>query len=223
MKIIPKFLLPGIVGVTVYLVIHKLFPEKVESFDQDPTAAVRGGDNDVRLFTRVFRSIMKDRAVKIALLAAFGTAGVTCFQDEIVALFKNDSFKSVCSEDTKGNLKVLCDIIEEYELNSHTEQMKEIIISTNLSNEHKISLLKIKLDFIINGECGGKRRFLIISIIGLILTFTISGVGGLALILEALYRLFKEGKISKAVYVQLLKVLSKRWIKSPTSIEHLDS
>ncbi len=43
------------------------------------------------------------------------------------------------------------------------------------------------------------------------LTFTVSGVGGLALILEALYRLFQEGKISKALYEQTVKALARKW------------
>merc|ERR1712087_217253 len=210
MRNISKFLLPSIVGVSVYLVVHKLFPEKVKSFDEDPMTAVRGGDAEIKLFTRVLRALMTDRALKLALIAAFSTAGVTFFHDEIIALLADDTFNSVCVKDTDGNLKIMCDIIEEYELKSQTTQMKEIILSTHLSNEHKISLLKIKLDFIINGECAGKSRFLIMTLLGVILTFTISGVGGLALVLEALYRLFQEGKISKTVYAQILKVLSKR-------------
>ena len=195
MRTISKFLLPSIVGVSVYLVVHKLFPEKVKSFDEDPMTGVRGGDAKIKLFTRVLRALMTDRALKIALIAAFGTAGVTFFHDEIIALLADDTFNSVCVKDTDGDLKIMCDIIEEYELKSHTTQMKEIILSTHLSNEHKISLLKIKLDFIINGECAGKSRFLIMTLLGVTLTFTISGVGGLALVLEALYRLFQESKI----------------------------
>jgi hypothetical protein len=46
-----------------------------------------------------------------------------------------------------------------------------------LSQEQKISLLKIKIDFTINGEFGGKIRFLVVAILGAFLTFTISGVG----------------------------------------------
>jgi hypothetical protein len=100
--------------------------------------------------------------------------------------------------------------------------MKEIILSTHLSNEHKISLIKIKLDFIINGECAGKTRFLIMTLLGITLTFIISGVDGLALVLEALYHLFQEGKISKAVYAQVLKVLSKRLFGKAVLVEHLN-
>ena len=41
------------------------------------------------------------------------------------------------------------------------------------------------------------------AIIVAISTFSVSGIGSLTLILEALYRLFQEGKVSKA--------LGKRW------------
>ena len=223
MRTIPKFLLPSIVGVSVYLVIHKLFPEKVKSFDEDPLTAVRGGDDEIKLFTKIFRAIMTDRALKLGLIATFSTAAVTFFQDEIVALLAEDVFNSICVRDTDGNLKILCDIVEEYDLKSHTTQLKELILSNNLSREHKVSLLKIKLDFIINGQCRGKGRFLIMALLGVILTFTISGVGGLSLILEALYRLLKEGKISRAVYNQIVESLSKRRFRTPVPIEHLNS
>jgi hypothetical protein len=59
------------------------------------------------------------------------------------------------------------------------------------------------------------------AILAAILTFTISGVSGLALILEALYRLFQEGKISKAVYKQMIKALAKRWGGNAVPVEHL--
>jgi hypothetical protein len=97
--------------------------------------------------------------------------------------------------------------------------MKSLIVSNNIGMEEKISLLKIKLNFIINGECAGKRKFLVAAILAAVITVTISGVGGLALILEALLQLFEEGKISKALYKQLVKILAKRWgAKIP--IEH---
>jgi hypothetical protein len=51
------------------------------------------------------------------------------------------------------------------------------------------------------------------------MTVCVSGVGGLALFLEALYRLFQEGKISRALYEQILKAVAKKWGK--VSIKHL--
>ena len=127
----------------------------------------------------------------------------------------------------EGDLKIVCDTVKEHDLHLYIKTMREIIVSKNISDEHKISFLKIKLDFIINVECGGKIRFLVMA--GAILTFTISGLGGLALILEALYSLLQEGKISKAVYTQIVKALPKRCVGSvvvslsfcPIPVEHL--
>lgn len=121
----------------------------------------------------------------------------------------------------EGNLKIVCDIVKEHDLHLHTKTMREIIVSKNLSDEHKISLLKIKLDFIINVECMGKIRFLVRAILAAIRIFTISDVGGLVIILEALYRLFQERKISKVVYTQIVKALAKRCRGSTVPVEHL--
>jgi len=212
MKLISKFLLPSIVGVSVYLIVNKLFPEKIKSFDEDPMTGLRGSGELTKIFPEIFKKFLTDRSLKVGLLALFGTAAFQYFQNEIEALLIDDVFNHVCvRRDAEGNLKIICEIVKELDLPSHTKAMREIIVSNTLSDEHKISLLKIKLDFIINGECAGKFWFLVMAIIATILAFTISGVGGLALILEALYRLFQERKISKAVYNQIIKALAKRW------------
>lgn len=88
-------------------------------------------------------------------------------------------------------------IIQEHDLNSDTKEIKKLILSNELSQENKISLLKIKLDYIVNGECEGKMRFVVVFLIGLIITFTISCRGGFTIILEALYQLFQAGKVRK--------------------------
>ena len=83
----------------------------------------------------------------------------------------------------KRDLTIVCDIIKGPDLDFSIKIMREIGISKKIKNEHNISLLKIKFDFIINGE---KCRFLAMGIIVRKLTFTISGICGLALLLEAL-------------------------------------
>ena len=217
---ISKLLLPSMVGVSVYIIVNKLFPEKVESFERDPLKDLRGGDK-MKLAQQIAKNILKDKALKIAILSVFATAGIQHFQSEIEGLLIDDVFKHICIRDVDGDLKVVCEIIQEHDLNSHAKSIKSLIVSNDLNQEQKISLLKIKLDFIINGECGGKKRFLVMAIIGAVLTFTISGVGGLALILEALYRLFQEGKIGKALYKQIVKALVRKWEGKNVPIEHL--
>lgn len=156
---IPKLLLPSIVGVSFYLIVHKYFPEKVKSFEEDHLTGLRGGG-----FPKIFEKIFTDRALKIGLLALFGTSAIQYFQDEIEALLIDDVFTHVCVRDAEGNLKIVCDVVNELDLRLHTKAIREILVSKTLSNEHKISLLKIKLDFIINGECEGKFRFLVMYI-----------------------------------------------------------
>jgi hypothetical protein len=207
---ISKILLPSIVGIVVYLTINKLFPEKLESWEKDPIKGLRGGDR-MRLVKQITERLLKDKALKIAIIYVFATAGIQHFQSEIEALLVDDVFNTLCVNGVEDSeLKVVGDIVQEHNLNSHAKSIKSLLVSNNLSQEQKISLLKIKLDFIINGEYSGKRRFLVMTIIGAVLAFSVSGVGGLALILEALYRLFQEGKISKALYKQIVKALTKR-------------
>ena len=215
---ISKVLLPSIVGVSVYIIINRLFPEKVKGFEK----GLRGGSgSNINLVKEIVKKILKDKALKIALLSIFATAGIQHFQSEIETLLTDEVFKHICIRDVDGQLKVVCNIIQEHDLNLHAKSIKSLIVSNELTQEQKISLLKIKLDFIINGECGGKTRFLVVAIIGAVLTFTISGVGGLALILEALYRLFQEGRLGKALYKQILKALARKWGAKNVPIEHL--
>jgi hypothetical protein len=208
MKKLSSILLPTIIGISVYIVVSKLFPEK----------DLRGGDI-VRnnLIKEIIKKMLNDRALKIALISVFATAGVQYFNQEIEKLLVDDVFNQICVKEVDGQLKIVCDIIKEHELNLHSKSIKELIVSSNLSKDDKINLLKIKLDFIINGECAGKKRFVIISILAALITVCVSGVGGLAIFLEALYRLFQEGKISRALYEQILKIVTKKVTKVPVN------
>lgn len=221
---IPKILVPSIVAISVYLIISKFFPEKVEieSFKKNPDSLqdIRGGAR-MLLAKQIAKKILNDKALKLAILSLFATAGIQHFQSEIEKLLIDDVFNHICIQNVDGNLKVVCDIIQENNLSVHTKDIKSLLIGTVLTQEQKINLLKVKLDFIINGECGGKTRFLVMAILGAVLTFTISGIGGLTLILEALYRLFQEGKMSKALYKQIVKALARKWGGNAIPLDYL--
>ena len=220
MAFISRSLLPTIVGISVYIIINKFFPETVEVFQTDSKYVRGGSQTKMFLAKRIAKKLLKDKALKLAILSVFATAGIQYFQSEIEALLVDDGFRKLCDQKVDGELKIVSDIIQEHDLHLHTNSMKTLIVSNSLGREEKINLLKIKLDFIINGECAGKKRFLLMAILGAVLSFTVSGVGGLALILEALYRLFQEGKISRALYKQILKGLAKRW-GARVPVEHL--
>lgn len=217
-----KLLLPGIVGFSAYLIANKFFPEEMKSFD-DPLTGLRGDGRLAKIFPKIFKRFSRfsrDRALKIGLLALFGTTAFLYFQ-ELEALLIDDVFDYFCVQEAEKNLKIGCGISEEPELLLHTNNMRDIIVDDILSDEHKLFLLKLKLDILINGECMERSRFVVMGIIVALLTFTISNVGGLVLLVEALYRLVQQGKISKALYKQILKALAKRWGKNAVPVEYL--
>lgn len=215
---LPKILLPTILAITAYIIVDRLFPEKAENPLQD----LRGGGTDKLNFVkRIVKKILADRALKIGMLTLFASAGVQHFQTEVETLLVDEVFNEICLQKVDGQLKIVCDIVKEHELNLHAKSIKSLIIANDLTQDQKISLLKIKLDFIINGECRGKTRFWILASLGGVLIVTVSGVGGLALILEALYRLFEEGKIGKALYKQILKILAGKWVRKNVPVKHL--
>jgi len=209
-----KIIIPTVVGIVVYLIINKLFPEKeIQNIEKE----LRGGGEGESWIRSLIAKIMTDKALKIALCSVFATAGIQHFQSEIEALLADEIFQKICVKEVDGELKIVCDIIKEHELDLHTKSLRELIVSENIGREDKIKLLKIKLDYIINGECLGKKRFVIVFLLGIIITVTISGIGGLGLILEALYRLFQEGKISRALYEAIVKALG----KNKVPVDHL--
>ena len=73
-----------------YLIVNKIFPEKIKSFDQDPMTSLRGGDGTTKIFSKIVKKIWTDRDLKIGLLALFGTAALQHFQVEIEALLIDD-------------------------------------------------------------------------------------------------------------------------------------
>ena len=212
---ISRIVVPSLVSISIYVAISKFFPEVVNNLD-------KYSEKDLKtILKRILKKIAKNRALKIAILSGFATAGIQHFQSEVEKLLVDDVFDHICTTYVDGKLRIVCNIIQEHDLDLHAQSMKSVIIANDLNHEEKISLLKIKLDFIINGTYPGKKRFLIMSLIGMILAFTISGVGGLAIILEALYRLFQEGKISRALYKQIVKALARTWVGRAIPTDYL--
>lgn len=216
------FLLPSVVGVVTYRIAHRLFSgsnsknlkNNKKGFKKDPVADLRsGGKLKRRIFFKIMAKVANDPALKIALVAMFTTTGALIFYEEILSFLAHDAFKKTCTLNAKGQLRVLCDVVEELGI-------KTLIIDENIPYEQKLNLLTIKLDYIINGSGPKKTRFVFLILFGIILMGTLSGISGLALILDALLRLFKEGKLSRATYEYLVITAKRNWTGNPESIEH---
>ena len=94
----PKILLPSLVGVSVYLLVNRFFPEELEKVKNvenkpDSVTGLRGGS------------------------------------------------------DTRS--KLVNKIVRDHELDLHAQSIRSLIIHKSLTDEQKISLLRIKLDYII--------------------------------------------------------------------------
>jgi hypothetical protein len=208
-----RFLLQTIVSVSVYLFLEKFFPEKKGFSQKTADDGIRGGDSNLLTKAqKIAKAILKNRNMKVALITLFLTAGANAFVEEIQSLLVNQGIIELCAKNKElgdPQLKVICRIIEDNDLLDQSKAMRKLIAANDISNEHKIALLKIKFDSLINGEYVGKKRFILTILLGLILTFTISGIGGLSLLLEALRRLWEEGKISEILYRKLVKIALK--------------
>lgn len=66
---LPKIVLPTIVGVTVYIIVDRLFPEEVE---KDPFKDLRGGGGKANLVKEIVKKILKDKFYLSLLQLEFG-------------------------------------------------------------------------------------------------------------------------------------------------------
>lgn len=97
-----------------------------------------------------------------------------------------------------------------------SQSLKTLVGHNNLTREYKITLLKIKLDYLINGDHNFERKFLLQVILTITIALCFSGIGGLALFLDPFRRLLKEGRISDAFYQEILKMVASRLLKGKT-------
>jgi len=208
-----KIFVPSIIGVLTYIIANKLVRKNLPP--KNPSTDLRGGNGDtVEIVTKtIFEKFTENGPLKLALISVFVTAMYYNFDDEIQKLLAADVFKLLSKKETKGNLKIVCYIVKEYNLDIHSPTMSELIVASHLSNPSKINLLKIKLDYLINGEFSGKKHFILKTVLSIILVITISGSGilSISLFLEALYKLFKEGRISEALYKQIVQALKEHY------------
>ena len=175
--------------------MHKFFPEDLKKFDDVEFKDLRGGDKPLikELIKSVFEHINNDRA--LALFSLFKSMAVVHFSEETVGMLANARFISMCSKNGKLIDDPVCEVIAKYDLDMNSVKIRKLILDKELYLEDKVKLLKIKLDWLINGDYKGKKRFFVACLIGIILSAALSCTGGLAVVLNALVRLLKEGRL----------------------------
>lgn len=225
-----------LIVIIVYISVEKLFPEKKDRSDMKKDLAyieknLRGGDfvkNSLIykiIHNKIVQNIITQRALKIGIIVAYSMAIQYEFHDEIRNLLLDEAFKSICVKKVDGQLKLVCNVINENQLHLTPIRSLQEGMVAGLGYDAQLNLLKIKLDFLINGEYGGdyggRKKFLIISLIALIWSFLVSGTVGLAMFLDAFFQLFQEGRISRALYEEIAEIIKKTWWRyHKVPIEH---
>jgi|GEM_PF-2988408 hypothetical protein len=81
----------------VYTLINKLFPEKLSNENSKT-----GDFAKYHLVRKIVQKILHDRALKIAIISIFTTAGIQYFHQEIESLLVDDVFNQVCVKKVDG-------------------------------------------------------------------------------------------------------------------------
>ena len=136
-----KIFVPSIIGVLTYIIANKLVRKNLPP--KNPSTDLRGGNGDtIEIVTKtIFEKFTENGPLKLALISVFVTAMYYNFDDEIQKLLAADVFKLLSKKETKGNLKIVCDIVKEYNLDIHSPTMSELIVASHLSNPSKINIL----------------------------------------------------------------------------------
>jgi hypothetical protein len=197
------------VGIVTYHICKKFFPEKklvepifLESPITNSIEPIPRGGNFLK---RTFERLLEDRAFKFAMAAATTYFGYDMFKGEIIALLSSeDLIKESLKENGKVNPEI-CKIVEELDLVGLKQNVRELLIQENLTQDQKITLLKIKLDAVFNAEYPSKKLALLAILTAIMASIMVVGPYGIMIFLSAIYQLWKEGKISTAVYNQMKK------------------
>ena len=70
---------------------------------------------------------MKDKTLKLAIISIFATIGIQHFQFDIEAVLIDNVFNLIYVQDRDGNLKVVCDIVQDHDLDLHAKSVKSLI------------------------------------------------------------------------------------------------
>ena len=197
---ITRIIVPTLVGATVYFIAERLETKK-------PFDLTSQNESKKNIIRRLFIKVRHDKALRLALVSIVATVGLQYFYHHIGAILLNEALNKQSVKTQPAG--IFFDIVEKHEIALHSKSMRTLIDTQKHSKEEKVELLKIELDFIINNELSGHTGFVIISIIVLLITACSGGIAGLAIFLEALYKLLQEGRISQALYDRIVEAVTK--------------
>jgi hypothetical protein len=191
-----------VVGVSSYYISRRFSFKAVNEFESNDKNVPRGGDNTPS--PSLIRRILENQDLKFAIASVMLVHCLNNFQDELVKLISEASMYTHLSKSSGKCAKLIHKFATENEIYETTKKLRETLIKHNLTFEDKVEFIKIKLAHILKMKKYANKKIIILLIIGIILSCCLSGIIGLSAILEALRRLLIEGKISEALYNELV-------------------
>ena len=122
-----SLLFPTLVGVITYFIVHKLFSKSKEDLLKD----FRGREGVIVEVVKetLVQRLLKGGLLKVALISVFIIYIVTNFKNEIYTLLTDNFFKVLSKKKNQGQLKIVCDMVKEYKLDLHSQDMSEILVA----------------------------------------------------------------------------------------------
>lgn len=199
-------------GVIIYFIINKFNRQKkiTKKTDKD---FPRGADNPIKI--QIWRRFLSDRNLKIAIIGVFGKHLFLQVQDEIIAVALSKAAIEAAKEGIGTCAKFITNLTESNYLNNVNlnDSVKELILDKRISFSDKINALKCKVASLLETNFPGKKTYLLLLLIGIIVACGSRGDSGLFRILETLRKVFNERKLSRALYEELKNEAIKEFVK----------
>lgn len=198
---IPKTIVYIIVGTGTYYIMEKFFPEQKDVKPRTDVKLVRGGDEIVRV--PIWRRLVRNRSLKVGVIAVFVAHIGNLYNAELIALLTDASIINVAKKGSGKCAKLISRFAAKNGITDAPESLREIVVNQSLTFDKKSELFKNKIEYIITRNFPGKKKYLLLLVFGMMIACALTSVGGLAVILDALRKLFEKGKISEALYEEL--------------------
>jgi hypothetical protein len=151
--------------------------------------------------SRKFRTLLSAGIVLFSFgLSSFAPKVPNVTKEPISFVFHNENLESI-------ELTKFMNFVSDPNFVKTNENIKRIIINSDMEKGEKIILISYQLDNILN-ILGRKESLIFLSLImKTLITGTIPGYHGLNCMFGALHKLYEDGKISTKLYDLLLEIL----------------
>ena len=193
------------IGPLTYILLKKIFPGAKKKKDINDEKIPRGGDNTI--VDAVFEKISENFPVIGGIFSTFAAHYVFQFNKEIAAILTNATIATHAGFGKTKLSSVVRDVTEKCCAGDVKGELVCDGFNNLMTTEEKIFLVKEKLKAILFGKYPNKKKLMIFFLLGILAACFTSQVVGMTITLSALRALLEEGKLSEALYEELVEAV----------------